>query len=406
MYQRTMEAILKSGLRESLCEFDVKGTAEAELARSKKPWKTCRAGRKESYGKKLQKELRGKIDEGILIELMNDYMDEHEDEYMDIENGNQDGTEGKEGFWDVFWESCDEKMQEVYLERKELPMYGIISEINERCKEDSLDDLLRKLPKKSFQMMESALKASMDRCDFFPCLKWLQNFLLRWDREEHDIMFEDLESFLERAGDLCSKNEEFIELFNLSNDIRRESRWDGITGKKWQSSDANLYGRLRKCLQNLSLVSAPDGNGSGNGRKTAGMDLNDLGKTFDVAIDLESEERFEDAVMVGVVVQIVKKIQNLYLYQVIMRKYESGYGNSSVRLEKMKAGSQTEGDADENTYYYALFLTMKKILQKGEAGGAGNEAVLKDFLEQAVSENRNQYLTKLFNEVTNGSETD
>lgn len=129
------------------------------------------------------------------------------------------------------------------------------------------------------------------------------------------------------------------------------------------------------------------------------MRLEKLAKSFDISIDLDDIKGFKDAVLIGVSVQVIKQIQKLYLYQTVVQKYELDYGNSSVRLEKIKEKRSN----DKNCYYYAMFLTMKQLLKTENIDSIEEKDALKNFIIRAYSEDRNQYLTKLINEVQNES---
>ncbi len=403
-YQRTIDSILQVDLRKCLSEFDVKERAEREVEVLEKIPEEVKGGNSGKYSERLREELREKIEDAVIDELLAEYLDTHKDSYLDIRGKN----DKEEAFWNEFWESYDESLNSEYLKRRAVPLYEVISKIDEQCEKDSLEKLLRKLPEGIVKLIVHCLQGDHGKDRLLLSLNVMQNFLIQWDQKEHYIIFEDPDSFLKLAADIGNQGDYYIEILNTANYIREEVPGWATKGRYCSMDDRTRYMTLRESLKNMYLLSKSGENRSKGSRSGIYSSMDKLGKTFDIAVDLEDKGEFKDAVNIGLVVQVMKRIQKLYLYQTVIEKYNLRDNNSSVRLERARIKKRTDKDAgkEKNSYYYAMFLTMKEILRRERVKGTDEEETLKNFVERAVWESRNQYLTKLIDEVKNESNAD
>ena len=136
------------------------------------------------------------------------------------------------------------------------------------------------------------------------------------------------------AADIGNQGDYYIEILNTANYIREEVPGWATKGRYCSMDDRTRYMTLRESLKNMYLLSKSGENRSKGSRRGIYSSMDKLGKTFDIAVDLEDKGEFKDAVNIGLVVQVMKRIQKLYLYQTVIEKYNLRDNNSSVRLER------------------------------------------------------------------------
>ena len=401
-YQRIIESILLPDIQKCLRWFDLKETAEKELKILKRISKEkYESTDYDKYSKDLHnifcEEMRKELHERLLEE----YIEEKDINEIDINEIDSD----------TFWKDYETKWNEEYQNNNTIPLSRIINEINKQCEQDTLETLLRKFPDKLAKAIAERVEKDVDKDSLLLILTVLQNFITKWDQRGRYVEFEDMGLFFKQADDIASQNEGFVDIVNVSDHIREffsDSKIDlerVNEEKSWSLIDRTIYTELKTSLQNICTLLDAEKDIPKNSKHSIEMKLERLSKGFDISIELEDQVGFKDAVMIGVAVQLMKQIQELYLYQTVVQKYKLGYGNSSVRLEKVKVKKSKVGmdDTDKNSYYYAMFLSMKQLLKKENLDSIEEMDTLKNFIYRAFSENRVQYLTKLINEARNES---
>lgn len=393
-YQRVIESLLLQDIRTSLQVFDVRETAQTELEiLSKISSKRFSSENYENYSE----DVRNKIRNTILDNLKEEYLEEClKDNTTNIDHNGND---------DAFWTDYTLKLEEKYKNSSAVSLSEIINYIDKDCEKDNLERILQKLPVSTAKMIAERLERTSDRESLLLTLCLLQNFLVKWDQGRHFIEFENMTEFFRHADEIRIQREDFVEIVNVSRNIQKflsDLKIDAERFKEessWSLLDKTFYTELKASLQNICVILDAEKGVVGSNRAGLSMRVEKLAKSFDISIDLEDKKEFKEAVLIGVSVQVMKQIQRLYLYQTVVQKYELGYGHSSVRLEKVKSKRLN----DKNSYYYAIFLTMKQLLKKEKLDSIEEMDALKNLIDIAYSEDRNQYLTKLINEVQNES---
>ena len=114
--------------------------------------------------------------------------------------------------------------------------------------------------------------------------------------------------------------------------------------------------------------------------------LADFQKTNEKMIILNGEkEQVRNAFTVGLVVCAMKKVQMLYLYKVIFKRYENGHRYSPKKLESLRAYGAVRNKSARNLskvqpYYYDLFLKIKKLLD--ETIESGDDAAMQRYIDR------------------------
>lgn len=407
----------------------------------KKEMETCLLYRKEGGLCKYQQETEGMLRTDIMESLKHFDLRSKAQEYLknlndEFEDEEKDGDSLEDYSWEInyrikvkiqedLWEKLgkeneeidvdDEEFHKKYIQESGVPLSGIIREIDEDCKNVKFFTLLQRLPQSLNGQIRERLTETGDKDSIQLLLNMVQDFLIRWDYQLHNIQFENLTEFLKIAKEMGEYGGGFPEIKSVADRILSLFAVAGITEEdiraegNWSIFDTTFYTELKTILRSMYVSGSEEQDDNVDGME-AGMNLRleKIEGSFDIAIDLENEKEFRSAVMIGIVIQVIKQLQRLYLYQSIVQKYELGYSSSSARLEKMTVRNpkkKTKKASDNNSYYYAMFLTMNELSENREERSDEEMLILGNFIHRASSEKRHQYLAKLMNEAKDESDT-
>ena len=125
------------------------------------------------------------------------------------------------------------------------------------------------------------------------------------------------------------------------------------------------------------------------------------------AVDIEKGQELQNAILLGIVIQLIKHVQANYLYWTITDKYQMEHMFSSCGLEKMTirtATERTRKKEEKNAYYYEMFLQMENFLNKEEDELTSDlHNAMQGLIWKSAKRGRNSYITKRINEVRDES---
>lgn len=390
-YQQTIREILETDIYSSLNCYDLRNFAKEYLENLDMILLYLQNEEEElnSYSSCLQDEIKENIENAIREQII------HRNDGKPLDD-----------------EEFKLELQNVYEQQSAASLTEIIKAIDRQCENDTLKDLVNRLPEKlGIQIMERIVEAG-DKEAVLLVLNLLQDYLVRWDYKEHDIFLVNVSESIRQMRDIAGEDGISSEMSGMADNISNYF-YDRLDEQSSMQESANCtffntsyYSDLKSGLHNIySRLSEDryDMNKDGIIRR-----LRSLENGFDIGIDLEDMDRFREAVIIGIVTQVIKRFQKIYLYMTIVQKHELRYDSSSVRLEKMvcrKSSKKTRIQSKKDSYYYVMFLTMSKILEKKEEDSRDTDKMLKNLIQGASSEKRHQYLSRLINEAKDESNT-
>lgn len=389
-YQKTIREILEKDIYTSLDCYNLRYSAKEYLDNLDLIILYLQNEEEElnQYSSCLQRDIRENIETAIREKIIGD---------------------DEEKFWDE--DSLEREVQNAYERQSTAALTEILKLIDRKCEDDELKDLVNRLPEElGVQIMERLLGAE-DKEEILLVLNILQDYLIRWDYKEHDILLVNVTESLYHMRELAEEDIS-SEMAGIAENISAYF-YEGQSGEMTiqESSnctllDTSYYADMKSDLHKIYSRLSEDR--SDMNREGIIRRLRSLEKGFDIGIDLENMDQFRGAVIIGIITQVIKRLQKIYLYMTVVRKHELRYDSSSVRLEKMVCRNslqKTKKQARKNSYYYAMFLTMGKILEKKEETSGDTDKILKNIIQRASSEKKHQYLSRLINEAKDESNT-
>lgn len=349
-YQQMIYYRFISGLQNSLEAFNLKDTAARELER-------------------LNEELKGytgdfnefsEFTDGLCMEFKQEKLDE-------IKQQIQENNDGEI--------ASDEEVEQAYRSQCVLPVSIVIRKIEEECQYDSLLNILERCREHIADDIFKNIGQRTEHSDnVLQVLKVLFEKIKSWENRAHHLYIKDVQEFLnglDYIGELLEPENAVSRIWNRLVEILYkqdfEDKIDLII------LNPALYMEMKDALEdaaeelNVSWTN-PGRFADTKEKESRGVQLqmNMVLRNFDVAVNLESRAEMEDAIEMGLVVQLAKQFQKAYLYQVILERYGNRYNFSSAGLEKMgvpKTGGKKRNKQERDTYYYRLFQKLDQIVR-------------------------------------------
>lgn len=305
----------------------------------------------------------------------------------------------------TFEGACNEVMMRIYnglpveaFEKQEIyvTMEEIIIHVFRMYGEMPLERLISYCPKELLEILQDKLVPMVNGQESVEeALQVFAHAIEQWDFYEHKLSIFDMGSWLEKLREVDRGN---LQMERLADRILRDSQ-KGTPDNVWSDGARTIlpdtdYNRTLKGLLIQAWELAEKSRTFYLGESAYMMkELQDLLGDVDIAINLLNKNQYRDAVTVAVAFLLFLRFQQIYLDQVILARYRSGYRWSSAGLEKMKEknGSRISRSTEKPSYYYQLFLTMERILEKKSVP----LSALQNFLSQAARREKRKYLNKL-----------
>lgn len=185
------------------------------------------------------------------------------------------------------------------------------------------------------------------------------NFLLLWDLTDHDIHIKEILDKLSLAveGNLSINNNKNALYKQIKLVLRQVSEY--FEHFYDDAEESAIFITIQEILQNI-----------------------------DIAVDLELIPSIESAVHLALEVQLAKKLQALYLYQIILERRTGRYPLSSQVLNWYQ-GQQNSG---KKSYYYSLFLAVDDLLKSHQDD---ERAFMQTAVRNAVKRKKDGYILEL-----------
>lgn len=374
-YQKMIQKMLLIQLRECLNEFNLIEKARAEIQRMKSCFKNNII-------------VQGDFSMVVYDHIQRDIYDELRTRIFQ-ESGRTEEDE----------KMMDDMIQKYHSERSGVSMSTVINTIEDICQEESLEEVIAKLPEHMVEIVKKRLASTEDADGMFVLLKILFEFIDKSDYMVQDAFLVDVSAFVDAAYELGEMDGISDEIEDMADYISKYFSLDERNQTiYWHVPVSGFYRRMKTILRSIHEIELEKP--YAEERKKELLEI--LESNIGVMINMEEKEDFQNAVILGIVVHMAKRIQNLYLYQSIVRKYANESSMSSQGLELMeehKSKKTSKKRADRYSYYYEMFLKMEQISKDYDTDETEELMVLKSFIQNSASERRNLYITDLINEV-------
>lgn len=173
-------------------------------------------------------------------------------------------------------------------------------------------------------------------------LKVQYEYITRWDYKEHNLYLQNHTKFVETTYAIGETSEVYGAFNEIADTLSSFHLNDYDIGMDMAIQSDTLYNEIKGVMNEIG-TRQPEADvlpvyGRSQdflGKMRVGPKLQVLLKNLDVAVDLEKRSEFEDAVSLGLMVQLAKRIQKLYIYQTIIEHHALGYNLSSSKMENM-----------------------------------------------------------------------
>ncbi|MDO4328519.1 MAG: hypothetical protein Q4C66_04185 [Lachnospiraceae bacterium] len=333
-YQSAIYYLLQEGFRNCLDQPNLKEIAYDEISHLPIELDYSEGKHFDSFCRKIKRTLRKR--------RMQDIKEQVQAEHPDLDHG-----------------KVMEKVNNQYAKLQgNCPMTDLIQTIDTECREDTLANVLGKCPPYLFYNIRDRLYAGIGhKTDLALILKVLYETIEQWDYREHSLMIKDITKFLNASYQIGNIYESFSIYSSLAD-------WAEMV-----SVDSDLLVDLMYREVKDELILIDDSCLRENISRDVVNRLHTLKKkmlqAFDATVNLEKANELEAAVIVGLSVQLAKRIQNIYLYQSIKEGFSHNYRMSSAGLQEIE--SPKEHPSKEHslqTYYYGFYQIIQKLISE------------------------------------------
>lgn len=386
-YQNVIEGIMRENIKETLEYFDLLEQAKLEIGKISQP----------NLESELTPELfEDQIDQWMKLVIDNDKTTEIDDETEYID-GNEENGENKAG---------DEEFEINSKRELYTTVSVVIDHVVNSYDSYSLFDLIQVLPEKLASDIRTKLFEEKEEDSIQDLLRILETFVIKADDFFDCTCTYEPEKFLETLSKLENIMLMPGEIRYLIGGIRDyvKNYIQGTEDPDWVILTSDILIDLKLIVEKIYNLSAEVDSIL---REKLLRALADFQKTNEKMIILNREkEQVRNAFTVGLVVCAMKKVQMLYLYKVIFKRYENGHRYSPKKLESLRAYGAVRNKSARNLskvqpYYYDLFLKIKKLLD--ETIESGDDAAMQRYIDRVVSESGKRYIGKLLKEVDDES---
>lgn len=387
-YQKHIESILWTNLRNSLDHFNLKAIAEQAI------------GEQIQYIEdKKEATNRFRQYSRDLYQCLKDTIVRRTPKKFNIDTSSMnEGEMAEKVQLDDNYASC-------------IPLEEIIRKIEENCREKNLSEILCLLPGGMINDIYPRLSTAKSGKDILLVLKILYEFIIRWDNRESKMILTDPAEFLEAAYDIGKRDGVSLEINKIADHLL--SYFDDTSSDAQNTiliEETKVYENIKNTLERI-LESETE-----TTKKLYNYDteyiqwknnFKKIGRYFDIAVDIEKGQELQNAILLGIVIQLIKHVQANYLYWTITDKYQMEHMFSSCGLEKMTirtATERTRKKEEKNAYYYEMFLQMENFLNKEEDELTSDlHNAMQGLIWKSAKRGRNSYITKRINEVRDES---
>lgn len=351
-YQSAISNIIQEAMKSCLA-FDSKAIAEGELTAANEQLKIFHSS-KPGFGlfcKQVYEEMTAR-QMGEIRERMWE------------ESGQDDLPEAVD----------EEEVYKSYLSESAVSLANIIREIDRECADLNLVGVMERCQEDFASDISERFAAGIQNQDELRSLLKVQyEYISKWDYKEHNLYLQNHSKFVETAYAIGEMSEVFGAFNEIADTLSSFHLNDYDIGMDLAIQSDTLYNEIKGVMNgigakqpNADILPVYGGSQDFWGKVRFEPKLQVLLKNLDVAVDLEKRAEFEDAVSLGLMVQLSKRIQKLYVYQTIKEHHSLGYNLSSSKIEHMtvrRGSKRGKKWSDKYSYYYQLFQTMGKILE-------------------------------------------
>ena len=229
-------------------------------------------------------------------------------------------------------------------------------------------------------------------------------FIEQWDYSVHALYIHDVSTFMDNMSKLSRR-------VDVESSQRINQIMDALL-KQFQNSDDKdrykifpfMYTELRDIMKKIDRDEERKNMEFGEYGESIEEYIKNILSIMDVGVCLDNVREREAAIELSIIIQLLKRLLHLYIYQVITEKYQSGYNLSSGALEKMvvKKATRRRKQVEKNSYYYSMYLLLKKIIEDDldENDEITEELsnqipVLRSFIMHRTNAARQDYVNKL-----------
>ena len=347
-YQITIQGVLNSNIFESVYEWDLKKYAKSEIKKFNKGNLTqC-----------TEKDKENSIYEQMLNRYSIRLEDKDKNEYLSMKDIVEDVEELSNG----------------------LPIEQLVNQINEQIREECIKKLKHRTNAKEFLELFCVMK----------------KFLMEWDQHHHFIAFVDYEKLLSYEN-AFKEDEKYYSFIQPCIEGIKQSVMEG---RKVEVIESPLvYQEIKNALKDNYDYLADQYERDELERKGVYTILWQIQNLLDIAVRVNDEQEFSDAVQTAILVQIMKYVQKYYLYAVLLEKYERQEECTSVTTEMQSK------DPTKPSYYYAMFCNIGTVMEK-ETNSDDEGKAVKNAAERISNRERSRYITSIMESIENEQNKD
>ena len=365
-YQMVIKDLLDENIYTVLDEFNLLNVAQGKL--------------KENFSISIEKKNDTEFT-ALVSRCMQSFLKLYQEESEKINDNELSNPEDAE---DSNNENRDSRMIE--------PVFRMIEMVIRELKDKDIAYLLNLLPSEEGKDIAKQLNHGQNASGMLAILKMLYNSISEWDYTVKNIFFNDIAKVSNLTSVYGARTEymkESIELIDYINQYIPPEYEEHEFG--WYFVGGGLYGDVKERLNRIRYAAKKEEIWSEEKREEIEIQLEEINAEIDAAFNLNNDNEFREAVLLGLKAVLATQIQRLYLYYSVVEHYDQDKIYASKKI------------SNENSFYNELFLRMAGLLEKDVESLSKEEKMVRSLIRRAALQNRKEYIRSTLQEAKNES---
>ncbi len=274
----------------------------------------------------------------------------------------------------------------------------LIKTINIKLEDFSFATIFELIPEEERSEITKYLTQEQGSEGVLAALKILYNWIVEWDLKAHTTCIIHLDDIYTAVYELSTETEQQRMLKRVIDYIDQFIPEDSeVSSDSWFFVNDIMYKEVKERLNRVWYACKKPGNLAKSEINEIETQIERVESELDVAISLKDHEKFKEVLELCVRIQLVMRIQHLYIYNTVIEKYNLGYDYDSEGMEYMTT-TTTDGE-QEKTYYYGLFLEMVELVKKKDEEPDKEKRIVGNFISRTTSQRRKEYIRSILQEV-------